>query len=141
MSFNCWMRWNAASAARVANLLISFFAGRYPTETTAQQQIRITHDDATNTVFVQVNNLDTQNTRFLATITDISSGTVVGTQDLMQEGSTSLWSNRVGVGAVPSSVPKTNNRTVTIQDFLGTVSGDSDSNDFKAWSPASMAGS
>jgi hypothetical protein len=93
--------------------------------------------DGASTVFVQVNNLDTQNTRFRATITDISSGTVVGTQDLVQEGNTSLWSNRVGVGAVPSSVPKTNNRTVTIQAFLGTVSGDSDSNDFKAWSPGS----
>ena len=93
--------------------------------------------DGANTVFVQVNNLDAQNTRFLATITDISNGTVVGTQDLMHEGTTSLWSNRVGVGAVPSSVPTTNNRTVTIQAFLGTVSGDSDSNDFKAWSPGS----
>jgi hypothetical protein len=97
--------------------------------------------DGAGTVFVQVNNLDTQNMRFLATITDISSGTVVGTQDLAQEGNTSRWSNRVGVGKVPSSVPKTNNRTVTIQAFLGTVAGDSDSNDFKAWNPGSNAGS
>jgi len=88
--------------------------------------------DGAGTVLVQVNNLDTQNTRFRATITDISSSTVVGTQDLAQEGNTSRWSNRVGVGKVPSSVPKTNNKTVTIQAFLGTVTGDSDSNDFKA---------
>jgi hypothetical protein len=96
--------------------------------------------DGASTVFVQVNNLDTQNTRFRAAITEISSGTVVGTQDLAQEGNTSLWSNRVGVGVVPSSVPNTNNRTVTIQAFLGTVTGDSDSNDFKAWSSGSNAG-
>ncbi len=96
--------------------------------------------DGASTVFVQVNNLDTQNTRFGATITDISSGTVVGTQDHVQEGNTSHWSNRVGVDVVPSSVPNTNNRTVTIQAFLGTVAGDSNSNDFKAWSSGSNVG-
>src|ERR1700738_1505364 len=102
-------------------------AGTFTIVTPLQDAV-VTADGA-NTVFVQVNNLDTQNTRFLATMTDISSGAVVGTQDLVQEGNTSLWSNRVGVGAVPSSVPYANNRTVTIQAFLGTVSGDSDSND------------
>jgi hypothetical protein len=107
---------------------------------TPLQDAEVTADGA-STVFVQVNNLDTQNTRFRATITDISSGAVVGAQDLMQQGNTSLWSNQVGVGVVPSSAPKTNNRTVTIQAFLGTVAGDSDSNDFKAWRPGSMDGS
>ena len=96
--------------------------------------------DGASLVFVQVNSLDMQNTRFRATISDISSGTGVDTQDLAQEGNTSRWSNRVGAGAVPSSVPNTNNRTVTIQAFQGNVAGDSDSNDFKAWSSGSNAG-
>jgi hypothetical protein len=96
--------------------------------------------DGASSVSVQVNSLDMQNTRFRATITDISSSTVVGTQDLAQEGNTSRWSNPVGVGVVPSSIPTTNNRTVTIQAFQGIVAGDSDSNDFKAWSSGSNAG-
>jgi hypothetical protein len=113
-------------------------AGTFTIVTPLQDEV-VTADGA-STVFVQVNNLDTQNTRFRATITDISNGSVVGTQDLLREGNTSHWSNRVGVGVVPSSVPNTNNRTVTIQAFLGTVTGDSDSNDFKAWSSGSNAG-
>src|SRR5262249_31167300 len=42
-----------AAAARVAPLLQQFYAQRYANETTAQNQIRITFDDSTNTVFVQ----------------------------------------------------------------------------------------
>src|SRR5262249_41265950 len=42
-----------ASAGRVAQLLQQFYAQRYPNETAAQHQIRITEDDSTNTVFVQ----------------------------------------------------------------------------------------
>jgi type II secretion system protein D len=42
-----------AAAARVAPLLQQFYAQRYANETTAQNQIRITFDDSTNTVYVQ----------------------------------------------------------------------------------------
>ncbi len=44
-----------ASAARVDQLLNSFYAARYSSsgETQAVDQIRITHDDSTNTVYVQ----------------------------------------------------------------------------------------
>jgi type II secretion system protein D len=42
-----------ASASRVAGQIQAFYATRYPNETEAQNQIRITHDDSINTVFVQ----------------------------------------------------------------------------------------
>jgi type II secretory pathway component GspD/PulD (secretin) len=42
-----------ASAARVASLLTNFYNDRYPIETRAQHQIRITYDDPSNTLFVQ----------------------------------------------------------------------------------------
>lgn len=42
-----------AAAARVASLIISFYADRFPNETRAQHQIRVTYDDSSNTVFVQ----------------------------------------------------------------------------------------
>src|SRR5439155_12215934 len=42
-----------ASAARVATLVQNFYATRYPNETDAMHQIKITYDDSTNTVFVQ----------------------------------------------------------------------------------------
>jgi type II secretion system protein D len=42
-----------ASASRVATLVQNFYAQRYPGETAAQHQIRVTYDDSTNTVFVQ----------------------------------------------------------------------------------------
>ena len=42
-----------ASAARVATLVQQFYAQRYPNETSAQHQIRVTFDDSTNTIFVQ----------------------------------------------------------------------------------------
>jgi type II secretory pathway component GspD/PulD (secretin) len=42
-----------ASASRVATLLTTFYSSRYPNETLLQNQIRITYDDSTNSVFVQ----------------------------------------------------------------------------------------
>ncbi|MFO0846804.1 MAG: secretin N-terminal domain-containing protein, partial [Gemmataceae bacterium] len=42
-----------ASASRVATTLQAYYTTRYPNETLAQNQIRITADDSTNTVFVQ----------------------------------------------------------------------------------------
>jgi len=42
-----------ASAARVAAMLRNFYAQRYPNETTAQNQVRVTLDESSNTVFVQ----------------------------------------------------------------------------------------
>jgi type II secretion system protein D len=42
-----------ASASRVATLIQNFYAQRYPGETAAQHQIRVTFDDSSNTVFVQ----------------------------------------------------------------------------------------
>lgn len=42
-----------AAASRVANLIQQFFSQRYPNETSNQNQVRVTADDSTNTVFVQ----------------------------------------------------------------------------------------
>lgn len=42
-----------ASASRVAGQIQSFYSTRYGAETEAQNQIRITHDDSINTIFVQ----------------------------------------------------------------------------------------
>lgn len=56
-----------AAAARVATLLSNFYAIRYPgpSNTTEPDQVRITYDDVTNTVFVQAAPSD------LANITDL----------------------------------------------------------------------
>src|SRR5262249_28239166 len=40
-------------ASRVAQTVINFWGNRYPPETAAQNQIRVTWDDASNTVYVQ----------------------------------------------------------------------------------------
>ena len=45
-------------AARAANLINNFYLTRYPTETTAQNQVRATADDLSNTVFVQASPAD-----------------------------------------------------------------------------------
>jgi general secretion pathway protein D len=42
-----------ASAARVEQLVTNFYAIRYPGEAAQQHQVRLSHDDSTNTVFVQ----------------------------------------------------------------------------------------
>ena len=42
-----------AAAKRVGPLVSQFYSFRYPNETTTQNQIRVTWDDGTNTVFVQ----------------------------------------------------------------------------------------
>lgn len=47
-----------APAARVANQVRSFYATRYASETDVNNQIRITHDDASNTVIVQASPAD-----------------------------------------------------------------------------------
>jgi general secretion pathway protein D len=54
-----------ASASRVATLLINFYSQRYPNETLAQNQIRITSEDSTNTVFVQAAPADLEEIRGL----------------------------------------------------------------------------
>src|SRR5262249_15154821 len=42
-----------ASANRVAGLINSFWATRYPNESATTHQVRVTYDDSSNTVFVQ----------------------------------------------------------------------------------------
>jgi type II secretion system protein D len=42
-----------AAASRVANLVQQFYAQRYPNEQATQNQVRVSYDDSTNTVFVQ----------------------------------------------------------------------------------------
>ncbi|MBX7102475.1 MAG: hypothetical protein K1X57_00235 [Gemmataceae bacterium] len=47
-----------ASASRVAGQITNFYSTRYPNETDQNHQVRITHDDASNTVFVQASPAD-----------------------------------------------------------------------------------
>jgi type II secretion system protein D len=47
-----------APAVRVANQIRSFYANRYSNETDVNNQIRITHDDASNTIMVQASPAD-----------------------------------------------------------------------------------
>jgi type II secretory pathway component GspD/PulD (secretin) len=42
-----------SSASRAEQLIINFYAIRYPGEAAAAHQVRLTHDDSTNTLFVQ----------------------------------------------------------------------------------------
>lgn len=52
-------------ANRVANLLTSFYADRYPAEGRAQNMVRITWDDSTNMIFVQAAPSDMEEIRSL----------------------------------------------------------------------------
>ena len=52
-------------AVRVATMINGFYAGRYPNESTATQQVRATYDDQTNTVFVQAAPADMDEIRAL----------------------------------------------------------------------------
>lgn len=47
-----------APASRVARLITDFYSNRYPNETTANNQIRVTFDESSNTVFVQASAAD-----------------------------------------------------------------------------------
>lgn len=47
-----------AAASRVAQLVTSFWTDRYPNETRAQNQVRVTFDEPSNTVFVQAGPAD-----------------------------------------------------------------------------------
>jgi type II secretion system protein D len=47
-----------ALASRVDTLLTGFYASRYPNETAAQHEIRFTHDDTINTLWVQASPAD-----------------------------------------------------------------------------------
>jgi type II secretion system protein D len=51
-------RLTKASAGQVATLLTQFYSQRYPGEAAAQNQVRITYDTSTNTVFVQAGPAD-----------------------------------------------------------------------------------
>jgi type II secretion system protein D len=69
-----------ASAPQVATLLTQFYASRYPGEATAQNQVRITYDTNTNTVFVQAGPADLEEIRAL--IQRIDSTVSAATNDL-----------------------------------------------------------
>ncbi len=77
--------------------------------------------DHRNTIFVQVENDDLiGNTGFIATITDIGSGSGSGTPTaLSREGTSNLWSARVFAGALPATLPAANNKTVTVTATIG----------------------
>lgn len=98
-----------ASAARVANLLTSFYAQRYPNEGSAQNQVRITHDDTTNTVFVQAGPNDMQEIRDLIWRMDntvsnaINDLRIVTLNAALSDDVASLLLQAIAQGLVPAS--------------------------------------
>src|SRR5581483_6650817 len=66
-----------ASAARVAQLILSFYADRYPGETRTQHQIRVTYDETSNTVFVQASPTDLAEIRALVERIDNTASSAV----------------------------------------------------------------
>ncbi len=54
-----------APASRVATLITNFYANRFPGEATAQNQVRVTADDGSNTVFVQASAADLEEIKAL----------------------------------------------------------------------------
>src|SRR5262249_18937447 len=66
-----------ANATQVANLLLQFYAQRYPNESQLQNQIRITAEPATNTVFVQAAPADLAEIRTLIERIDKSESSAV----------------------------------------------------------------
>jgi hypothetical protein len=98
--------------------------------------------DANGTVFVQVRDnagFDAYN----ATINAIGAGsaTAPAPVPLTRQGSTNIFSGQVAAGAVPSSPPANDNKTVFVQGFLLGAAQDSSAHDFKAWSGGSGSGS
>jgi type II secretion system protein D len=73
-----------ASAARVASLVQQFYAQRYPGETGAQNQVRVTIDDSSNTVYVQAAPGDLNEIRNLITRVDSSVSSAVNDLRVVQ---------------------------------------------------------
>lgn len=96
--------------------------------------------DSSDTVLVQVRALQMPLT-FQATITDIGGATTYGSGSLLQEGTTNLFSARLGVGPVPPTATGHNNRTVSVQAFRLGQLADQGANDFEAFGlPGSGSG-
>jgi general secretion pathway protein D len=66
-----------AAAAQIATLLTQFYAQRYPQENNTQNQVRITSDNSTNTVFVQAGPADMDEIRQLIERLDSSHSSAV----------------------------------------------------------------
>jgi type II secretion system protein D len=66
-----------AAAAKVDVLLNNFYAVRFPNEIAAQHHIRVTHDDSTNTVFVQAAPADMAEIRSLIQTIDTTVSSAV----------------------------------------------------------------
>lgn len=66
-----------ASAQQVANIIVQLYSQRYPNETTLQNQIRITFDVSTNTIFVQAAPADLEEIKGLIDRLDSSSSAAV----------------------------------------------------------------
>jgi hypothetical protein len=96
----------------------------------ADQPVQV---DGAGTVLVRVRAGGTGLT-FQATITDVgSSTTVYGSGALAQQGTTNVYSARLGAGPVPPAPTGTNNRTVHLQAFRGSMLADQEARDFEAF--------
>jgi type II secretory pathway component GspD/PulD (secretin) len=100
-----------ASAARVAALLTDFYAQRYPSETAAQHQIRVTHEDSTNTVFVQAGPADLEEIKDLITRIDstvssaINDVRIVYLRNSLAADLSSLLSQAISQGVAAPATP------------------------------------
>jgi type II secretion system protein D len=125
-----------AVAARVATLLQQFYAQRYPNETAAQHQIRVTFDESTNTLFVQAAPADLAEIRGLVERIDNTVSSAINEMRIVplrnalaEELSTLLLQaisqgfvqpSAVGAGIVPSAAGALGQRQPGAAGQLGT---------------------
>jgi len=114
-----------ASASRVAGQVQNFYAARYPNETDQQNQIRITFDDPSNTVFVQAAPADLAEIRELIERIDgsVSSAVndlqIVPLRNAVAEELSNILVQAVTQGVVAPSAAPTQPRPGAGQQFPG----------------------
>ena len=95
--------------------------------------------DSSGRVQVRVTDVTAHNDRYVAAITD-STGANVSSGNLTLEnpsGSPHFFSALLSAGAIPGSVPGSNNKTASVQGFQGSISMYSEAHNFKAYSSGS----
>jgi len=103
-----------APSSRVATFLTNLFASRYVAEGAAQDQIRFTHDDSSNTVFVQASPADLQDIAELIKVQDtavssaINEVRVISLKNATSDEIATLLSTAISQGITnPTTTPTT----------------------------------
>jgi type II secretory pathway component GspD/PulD (secretin) len=98
-----------ASASRVEALINNFYAQRYPNEPATAHQVRVTHDDSTNTVFVQAAPADLEEIRSLierveTTVSNaINDVRIIYLRNALSDELSSLLSQSIAQGVAPAT--------------------------------------